>query len=265
MTLASEPKNFFEAPSQGSTPRMAPAPGSRRPSEIVLDVPAKPAMIDSGMMTDPWEPTAVPAAVDEAPPTEPSTPTRAIANESEATKTSKHTPELVAAAVAQGMTPLKSPSGPNGDQSSIVQTPPKMAWDEHAPDAGDGGERGVPAAEPPQLEYSSMFTQETAPVSPTLPELGTSYVVGGMTEPVEPPAPELREIIVSSIQSQSTEPVVVRPPEPIPVYVPEMVHSSMFSQATEPVVARLPASICLLEKSNILSLHFQISFRAAVL
>ena len=230
----------FEAPSQGSTPRMAPAPGSRRPSEIVLDVPAKPAMIDSGMMTDPWEPTAVPAAVDEAPPTEPSTPTRAIANESEATKTSKHTPELVAAAVAQGMTPLKSPTGPNGDQSSIVQTPPKMAWDEHAPDVGDGGERGVPAAEPPQLEYSSMFTQETAPVSPTLPELGTSYVVGGMTEPVEPPAPELREIIVSSIQSQSTEPVVVRPPEPIPVYVPEMVHSSMFSQATEPVVARLP-------------------------
>lgn len=230
----------FEAPSQGSTPRMAPAPDSRRPSEVALDAPAKPVMVDSGIMTDPWEPTAVPAAVTDAPSTEPSTPTRAIANESEETTTSKDTPELVGAAVTQGMTPLKSPSGPNGDQSSSVQTPPKMVWDEHDPEAGEGGERAVPVAEPPQLEYSSMFTQETAPVAPTLPDLGTSYVVGGMTEPVKLPAPEAREVIVSSIQSQSTEPVLATLPEPTPVYMPEMVHSSVFSQATEPIVATLP-------------------------
>lgn len=234
-----ESEEGFEAPSQGSTPRMVPADDSRRPSEVMLDAPAKPAMVDSGMMTDPWEPTAASGIVGEAGSAEPSTPTRSIANESETTETPKENLGLVSTATQ--WTPLKSPSGPNGDQSSSVQTPPKMAWDdEHAPETGEEGARGMPALELPQLEYSLVFTQETAPVAPTPPELSTSYVVGGLTEPVELPAPEVREVIVSSIQSQSTEPVLARLPEPTPVYVPQMMHSSVFSQDTEPVIATLP-------------------------
>lgn len=232
-----ESEEGFEAPSQGSTPPMVPADDSRRPSEVMLDAPAaKPAMVDSGMMTEPWEPIASAAAGI----VKPSTPTRSVANESEATATPKENLGLVSAATQ--WTPLKSPSGPNGDQSSSVQTPPKMAWDdEHAPATGEEGARGMPALEQaPQLEYSSVFTQETVPVVPTPPELSTSYVVGGLTEPVELPAPEVREVIVSSIQSQSTEPVLARLPEPTPVYVPQMMHSTVFSQTTEPVVATLP-------------------------
>ena len=194
----------FEAASQTSTPRMAPAPDSRRPSEAPLDAPPKPAMVDSGMMTDPWEPSTAATA---AP---------AVA--------------AGAAALAVGGAALSTSKTSSVDSDTT----------ENAPEAGVAEERSVAALEPAQLGHSSISAQETAPVAPTLPELNTSYVVGGTSEPVGLPAPEVREVTMSSVYFQSTEPVLARLPEPEPVYVPEMVSSSIFSVHSEPVVATLP-------------------------
>lgn len=220
----------FEATSQASTPRMAPAADSRRPSDVALDTPSKPVMVDSGVMTDPWEPTVVGAgtaavaaaavgAVGGA-----AVRSAATAAHSEVTEESKEISELANSA---------TPCGTEGDKTSRNVE----VLDEQALEAGEV-EKDAPAPEPLQLELSSITTQQTAPVAPVFPELGTSYVVGGTTDPVEPPAPEMPEMLVSSIYSQSTEPVVARLPEP-EVYVPEMVFSTVFSAATEPVVATL--------------------------
>lgn len=245
----------FDATSQASTPHMAPAPDSRRPSEAALDAPPKPTMVDSGVMTDPWEPTPVEAgtaavaaaarAVGGA-----ALGSAATAADSETTEKSKEIRAMASSA---------TPGTPEADGEQ-TSTNVQMS-DERATEA-DELERGVSAPEPLQLELSSISTQETAPVSPAFPELSTLYIVGGTTDPVEPPAPELPEMLlssiysqstepiqplapampemlVSSIYSQSTEPIVARLPEP-EVYVPEMVFSSVFSAATEPVVATLP-------------------------
>ncbi|RHZ46249.1 putative nuclear migration protein (ApsA) [Aspergillus thermomutatus] len=226
----------FGANSQASTPRMLPTVDSRRPSEAILDVPAKPAMVDSGMMTDPWEPTASTTAaiagVDEAVPIAPVTPTRAT----EAGVAVKEPPKLVNSATQ--WTPLKSGAEPNGDQVSSVPTPPKMAWD----DASDAEREMTSLSAPPvaELDFSSVSSQETSPVAPTRPQLITSYVIGGITEPVALPASVPREMSLSSISSQSTEPVMAQLPEPEQVYAPQMVVSSLFSEHTLPVAFTLP-------------------------
>lgn len=216
----------FEAASQTSTPRMAPAPDSRRPSEAPLDAPPKPAMVDSGMMTDPWEPSTVAT-------TAPAVAAGAAALAVGSTALSTHKTTAVDSDTTEKAeeTPQSEPN--DDDQMSSTK-------DENAPEVDATEERSVPAPEPPQMGHSSISAQETAPVAPTLPELSTSYVVGGTSEPVELPAPEVREMVMSSVYSQSTEPVLARLPEPEPVYVPEMVSSSIFSVHSEPIVATLP-------------------------
>ncbi|EYE93059.1 putative nuclear migration protein (ApsA) [Aspergillus ruber CBS 135680] len=218
----------FDATSQASTPRMGPAPDSRRPSEAVLDVPSKPTMVDSGVMTDPWEPTAVGAGTAAAAAAAAGAVggaalgSAATASDSETTE-SKDIPAMANSATHGAL-------DTDGEQTSAnVQ-----ASDETATEAGEL-ERSVSAPEPPQLELSSIATQETAPVAPAFPELSTSYVIGGTTDPVKPPVPEVPEMLVSSIHSQSTEPV-----EPLAPEMPEMLVSSIYSQSTEPIVARLP-------------------------
>ncbi|EAW12852.1 putative nuclear migration protein (ApsA) [Aspergillus clavatus NRRL 1] len=231
----------FDTNSQVSTPRMLPTPDSRRPSEVILEVPPKPAMVDSGVMTDPWEPSrsAGVVAADDTVPVAPSTPTREIALDAENHVNVKAPPMLVNSATQ--WTPLKSNGESNGDQISSVPTPPKMAWD----DASDAEPELVnhTAPSPAQLDLSSISSQETSPVAARFPELSTSYFVGGSTEPVALPASKPWEMTLSNISFQATAPMTVQLPEPEPVYVPQMDVSTVFSEHTLPVAATIPEPV----------------------
>ncbi|KAH1979319.1 hypothetical protein LV164_004521 [Aspergillus fumigatus] len=230
----------FGVNSQTSTPRIRPTADSRRPSEAILDVPAKPAMVDSGVMTDPWQPTEsanpVNAGVEEALSVTPVTPTKATVPVAEAGMAIKEPPKLVNSATQ--WTPLRSGAESNGDQVSSVPTPPKMAWDDAS--GAEGETTRVPTPPVAKPDFSPISYQETSPVAPVLPQLTTSYFIGGVTEPVALPSSLPRELSLSSISSQSTEPLMAQLPEPEQVYSPQMVISAVFSEHTVPIAVTLP-------------------------
>ncbi|KAJ5536181.1 Anucleate primary sterigmata protein A [Penicillium frequentans] len=259
--------------SPASTPRMMPISSSRRPSDAMLDSLPRPVMVDSGVMTDPWQPDAplgvaafggavVGAVVGTAASDAPTTPRRDVATgDRDIATEEQQTPKMVNSGT--DWTPLK-PSALDEDHLSNVPTPPKMVWDERS--VGTQQVEAGTQAEPDLLELgmATIASQETLPSSPRWPELGVAYFSGGATEPVkhmlpvpelpemdvspissqstEPvehnsPVPELPELNVSSISSQSTEPVEHNPPVP---ELPELNVSSISSQSTEPVVATIP-------------------------
>lgn len=254
-----EEEEGVEATSQASTPRMGPSSDSRRPSEITLDSLPKPTMVDSGMMTDPWEPSTPVATVAGAAiagaavagatgaavsaiSNGPTTPQRSL--DSEIAAEAEETPKLVSSGTQ--WTPLKPGSGDN-DHLANVPTPPKMAWDERAPE--HELVEASTQADPAEIGIAAISAQETSPTAPSWPALAISYLPGGFTEPVkhELPAPEIPELSVSSITTQSTEPVQATVPEPEPVVpiepvreLSELSMSSHFIHSTEPVLARLP-------------------------
>ncbi|KAI9036501.1 putative nuclear migration protein (ApsA) [Aspergillus affinis] len=220
-------------PSSTSTPRMMPMSDSRRPSEAPLEAPPRPTMVDSGVMTDPWEPaTSIgqELAGEEAVSSVPATPKKT--SDAGTATGAPESPQMAHSATQ--WTPLKAPLDRNGDAVSNVPTPPKRAWDDHAPDAQRDAD-GEPVL--PQLDISSISTQETAPVAPTRPDLSTAYLVGGLTEPIALPTAEPAEMRYSTISSQSTDPVVARLPTPEPVYEPNMNVSSILAEHTLPIVA----------------------------
>ncbi|KAL4884098.1 hypothetical protein BJY04DRAFT_215533 [Aspergillus karnatakaensis] len=228
-----------------STPRVLSESGSRRSSTATLEYPSRPAMVDSGVMTEPWEPTppvAQPAGATIS--SVPATPKKATMSDAGTAMEVAEQPELVNSGTQ--WTPLKPAADLNGDQVLSVPTPPKMVWD------GQHGEeqRGVEIADvpstPAELDVSSISSEGTEPVSPRFPELSTSYFVGGATEPIDAPAPVPPEVALSTISSQSSQPqspVVAPLPEPVPVYVPNMTFSQVFEENTTPVSASLPEPV----------------------
>jgi predicted nucleic acid-binding Zn-ribbon protein len=234
-----------EEATEASTPRMGPAPGSRRPSETMLDAPPKPVMVDSGVMTDPWEPTAPVNVVGEAAlPVTPTTPQRSQTADRGIDAEAQETPKLVSSGTQ--WTPLKPPTA-EGDHLANVPTPPKMVWDERS--VGSQGVEAGTQAEPAEMGMATISTQETVPEAAKFTELGISYVSAGVVDPVkhELPVPELPKVNLSSIFSQYTEPVLATMPEPEPVVpvepvreLPQFSLSSLFTNSTEPVQARLP-------------------------
>ncbi|KAF9894085.1 hypothetical protein FE257_009058 [Aspergillus nanangensis] len=222
-----------ETASQTSTPRMVPVSDSRRPSEATLDTP-KPVMVDSGVMTEAWEPVAPvnTQVIDEQAPSTHPTPAKTIASYSDMAVETNGPPQLVDTAT-QWM-----PSEPNDEHALVVPTPPKMARDHHASEV----ERDVTATatSPPQLDVSVISSQETMPLAPKLPKLSTSYLVGGTTEPIPIPAPEPVKMILSEISSQYTVPASVKFLEPEPRYTPEMDFSSIVSENTLPIIPTIP-------------------------
>jgi hypothetical protein len=240
------------AVSQASTPRMQAATlGSRRPSEITLNDLPKPIMVDSGMMTEPWEPQTptashvpvpIPVTEEVIPKASPATPQRNQTLDREIESEAEETPKLVSSGTQ--WTPLKGPAI-DSDHLSNVPTPPKMAWDENS--ESQRVEAGTQASLP-ELDVAVIPSQETVPVLPSWPKLEVSYLPGDETVPVkhEVSEPEVLEFRVSSISSQATEPVLATVPEPEPVIVepvkelPEISLSSLFTYSTEPIQARLP-------------------------
>jgi hypothetical protein len=237
--------------SQASTPRMGPSSDSRRPSEITLDSLPRPVMVDSGMMTEPWEPSTPVAAVAGAAVAGaavagaagaavsafsdgPTTPKRSVDRE---IAEAEETPKQVSSGTQ--WTPLKPGMGDN-DHLSNVPTPPKMAWDERAVETQLA--EASTQAEPVEMEIAAISSQETRPTAPIWPALAISYLPGSSTEPVkhELPAPEIPEMSFSSIASQTTEPMV--PIEPVRD-LPALSLSSHFIHHTEPVLAQLPEPV----------------------
>lgn len=254
------------ATSQASTPRMQATSGSRRPSDISLGNVAKPVMVDSGMMTDPWEPQAngsqvpVPIVAETTSSGSPTSPQRTQTSE-RGVDSDSETPKQVSSGTQ--WTPLKGPVA-DADHLINVPTPPKMAWDERS------GAQQVEAgtqAELPQMDLAAISSQETIPLVPNWPTLEVSYFVGDETVPVkqELPEPEIPEMNLSSISSQITEPVMATVPEPKPVIVepvkelPDLSLSSLFTYSTEPIQARLPEPEPVVEVPEVISPEFGLS------
>jgi hypothetical protein len=233
-----------EQTSQASTPRMEATASSRRPSDAMLDAPPKPVMVDSGVMTEPWEstlPIDANAAAEAALPSTPIQPTadRGIIEDVHAT------PRTVSAGTQ--WTPHK-PSPEDGDFAN-VPTPPKMAWDERSVQ----GATGQPQL--PEMGIADISSTHTTPQIPKLPELSVSYINGGITAPVkhEFPVPVISELSISSVSSETTSPVSPKlyVPEPIIKHVdvikyverepevPELSFSSITTQTTAPVQATI--------------------------
>lgn len=214
----------FGAASQLSTPRTARGLDSRRSSEAVIQSMRKPAMVDSGVMTDPWEDSMTPVTVVDPTP---------------ATPQAVETPTLVSSGTQ--WTPLK-PTAADADHLTNVPTPPKMAWDDHS-----AQEQPRETAPLPELGIATVFAEETVPEAPRWPELSVSYIMGGVTTPVqhELPAPEIPQLALSSVFTQTIEPVVpvvATVPEPVRE-IPQLSFSSLYSQSTEPILAQLPVPV----------------------
>ncbi|KAJ5947862.1 Anucleate primary sterigmata protein A [Penicillium verhagenii] len=236
--------------SPASTPRMGPTLSSRRPSDAMLDLPPRPVMVDSGVMTDPWEPSAqagvaaiggaaVGAVVGAVASDLPTTPKKNVTTgDREIAIEDQEASRLVSSGTQA--TPVK-PSTINGDHLSNVSTPPNMVWDERS--IGIQQVEAGTQAEPELVELgmATIASQETFPALPTWPELRVAYFSGGATEPVlhTIPVPELPELNVSLISSQCTEPMQHISPAP---KLPELNLSFIASQSTEPIehIAPMP-------------------------
>ncbi|KAL4900197.1 anucleate primary sterigmata protein A [Aspergillus multicolor] len=230
------PPMQFEAVSP-STPRMLPGFDSRRPSAVSIESMRKPAMVDSGVMTDPWEP--IPSLVsqtdDESTNSVPVTPTKPTMSDAGTAMDMSDSPGLVCSSTQ--WTPMKSDADLNGDQVLNVPTPPKMAWDGQNLD--DQREINVPDTPTTQMELdvSTISSEETEPVAPSFQELSTAFYAGSTTEPLAATV-RVPEVALSSISSQSNEPVSpVVPALP----TPEVALSSISSQSSEPVSPVIPA------------------------
>ncbi|CAG8044093.1 unnamed protein product [Penicillium salamii] len=239
-----------EATSVASTPRMEPTMGSRRPSDVMLDAPSRPAMVDSGVMTEPWEPSPVGAGFAAGAGLVAGAATGALATHLTGSRDRKVMDE--AEENTQSVSPgtqwtSQKPLPVEGEYTADVSTPPKMAWDEQALYSN--------TRDLPEMGMAEVSSQETTPSTPKRPELSVSYINGGITEPVkhELPAPEVPEMTISSISTQTTSPIrpKVLVPEPIIKHVdvikyverepevPELTFSSITTQTTAPVKATL--------------------------
>lgn len=221
-----------DATSQASTPRMEPTAGSRRPSEVLLDGSPKPAMMDSGMVTEPWEPSSLGAGFAAG------AGLAAGAAIGAARDTRGDLPEMGMADVSTQETIPCTPKRPDLSVSYI-----------------NGGiiepvKHELPTPEVPEMTISSISTQTTNPIQPILlvPEPIIKHV--DVTKYVER-EPEVPELTFSSITAQSTAPVVATlvVPEPVIQYVdvikeverqreaPKLSLSSVEALSTTPVQA----------------------------
>ncbi|RJE24091.1 hypothetical protein PHISCL_03580 [Aspergillus sclerotialis] len=211
---------------QASTPRMLPVSDSRRPSEAMLDSFSKPIMVDFGVMTDPWEPTPrVNGIMTE------DTTLKATTSDAETATESRDSPGMVSSATQWA--PFESDS--NGEHLTNAVVSQKAVGD--TADEACREPVGIP-----QLDFSSISAQETMPVAAKVPELSMSYLVGGTTEPIRTPTPESPDLVLSSIYTQYTAPMLAKLSEPD---VPHLAVSSVHSQQTEPVnpTVREPAHV----------------------
>ncbi|KAF2150724.1 hypothetical protein K461DRAFT_270131 [Myriangium duriaei CBS 260.36] len=176
------------------------------PEQSFAAEPEKPrsAMVDSGMMTEPWEPE----------------------------RTDKESKGVVAAAAGAigGLVTgaflgnHHESENANEEREVLAETPttPKRPVFDHS--------------------ISRITSNHTEPVEPTVPEHSYATVMSQNTEPIEPPqqAPlPLPSHDYTTVMSQHTEPV--EPLQPVPAPIPSHNYATVMSQHTEPIEPPLPA------------------------
>ncbi|PGH07517.1 hypothetical protein AJ79_06252 [Helicocarpus griseus UAMH5409] len=232
--------------SQASTPYESRFANQRRPSEAPSTFSVNNViMVDSGMMTEPWEPSQ-PAAEVEAP----STPIE----EDTVISGSPDAAEFVDSSTQY--TPRKQSTASAGELPAVLDTPPKTIWDEPVTEKPQSSEPDSPVlvpVQPLELHISPILSEETAPLAPAVgkaqppqsaPELNMSAITYQETHPVAAPAkpsiaPAPLELVVSPIQTETTEPLEPAPPKVIEKPSPQLQISSIFTEETRPVEPEL--------------------------
>ncbi|KAJ5360343.1 Pleckstrin homology domain Mcp5-type [Penicillium concentricum] len=243
-----------EVTSQASTPRMEPASDSRRPSDAMLDAPPKPPMVDSGVMTEPWEPTPSVSAAGIVAGAAGIAAGAALPHALTATQPSQTADQEIAEETKE-IPDLVNPEMGMADVSSQETTPSAPKRPDLSVSYITGGtttpvKHQLPVPELPEMTISSISSQTTSPIQPTVmvPEPIIKHV--DVIKYVER-EPEVPELTFSSITTQSTSPVhaTLAVPEPIVKYVdvikhvererqvPELNISSVAAQSTIPVQA----------------------------
>ncbi|KAF2248236.1 hypothetical protein BU26DRAFT_531612 [Trematosphaeria pertusa] len=243
---------------------LKPALGRSPLQSVVLP---RPAMVDSSMMTEPWEPAPV---VVEIPPmvmssisAQDSQPISPGTAPQSPPPPALHISSLSSQDTVPQSLPLPSLQMSNlSAQGTVPQSQPHTAPQSAPPPAlhmsAVSAQGTTPHSPPMALGMSSFATQATEPTSPVIervapPSLAVSSISHQTTEPTEPHLPPLS---ISRLFSQSAEPVDVPRPaapqlsslwsqatEPVEMPKPAVPHySSVWSQATEPITSRPPRS-----------------------
>ncbi|PGH05261.1 hypothetical protein AJ80_08369 [Polytolypa hystricis UAMH7299] len=228
----------FGTPLRSDTASVASTPNLSNEQHPFVQ-PIRPAMVDSGVMTEPWEPEVMVQTI----------PSLEAAIVEEVTVPEQpESRELVDSATQY--TPQKPSAADKNEPTMAFDTPPKTIWDEsvqqhklsHEPDTH------TPARTPErrvELHLSSIVAEETVPIAPELPEphveLQISSVVSEATSPV---APELRppprrdsvHLNMSAIVVEGTEPLIPSPAIHAvqPAAASELAVSSISAVTTEP-------------------------------
>jgi hypothetical protein len=197
--------------------KRSPAPSRLRTSETIEP---KPVMVDTGIMTEPWEP--------------------------EHKSVLSNASDMIGAALAGGIGfGLGRHSNTSPKPESKEGTPEMEAVNEKSVEAAKVpavSEPVAPVVEAPKLTVSSTVSQHTEPVDPVVipavaPQLQASSIISQHVEPVETPKQAAVPLGHSAIVSQHTE-----PREHIPVVAPVLTKesapalsiSTILEQHTEP-------------------------------
>ncbi|OJD18194.1 hypothetical protein AJ78_01752 [Emergomyces pasteurianus Ep9510] len=242
--------------SQVSTPNISRLIDERRPSEVPSTYSVAKLMVDSGTMTEPWEPAQPAADVDivSLTPVEPE-----IAHSDSVTAAElKDVSEFVDSATQY--TPQKESARNISDLPIALDTPPKTIWDgpltvKHHQKQSDKKEPPALAqSRPLELSISAIVSEETVPVVPIVkdktqpphspPQLNISSIVYEETLPVVVPAkaitpPKPLEVVFSPIQTETTEPLQPASPEVIEMPRRQFQISPIFTEETRPVEPQL--------------------------
>jgi hypothetical protein len=199
---------------------------SRKPtlgrSPLQSIILSKPAMVDSGVMTEPWEPAPPapqPLAMsiiftrDTQPQSAPAQPLSLATHATQTTTPVSPTPPALrlGSLAAQGTEPLAA-------------APPSLQFSTLS--SHDTVPNVVPA---PSLSMGTVSSRDTTPQTPPRPAFNMSAVSAHHTEPHSPPRPSLAW---SSFATQGTEPASPVVDRSLP---PASMFSSISGQASEPV------------------------------
>ncbi|EGC44853.1 anucleate primary sterigmata protein A [Histoplasma capsulatum var. duboisii H88] len=241
--------------SQTSTPNVSRFIDQRRPSEVPSTYSVTRIMVDSGMMTEPWE--ASQPTHDVVVPLTPVEPETNLSASIIAVRP-KDSAEFVDSATQY--TPQKESASGTGDLPIAFDTPPKTIWDrpiveKHHQKQPAVEEPSFLARSPPlELCISPIVSEETAPVAPIvdnmtqapqfIPQLNVSSIVYEETHPVAVPAkavmlPRPLDLVFSPIQTETTEPLQPAVSEIIEKPRQQLQISSIFTEETKPAEPQL--------------------------
>ncbi|EEH33897.2 anucleate primary sterigmata protein A [Paracoccidioides lutzii Pb01] len=233
--------------SQTSTPNISRFNDQCRPSEATSTYSITRVMVDSGTMTESWQPSqTTPDVVASLTPVEAET----TQSDTKIATESGDATEFVDSATQY--TPRKGSAVDIGDLSVALDTPPKTIWDVPVTGKQRQVQSDMPESPiltpllPLELHISPILSEETMPVAPTInkeqppqpiPQLDMSsityeetYPVPALVKAITPPA-----LVFSPIQTETTEPLEPSLPKAVKKPTQQLKISPIFTAETEPV------------------------------